>query len=70
VAKLAPRPSLEAQSTFIKNRLLAVPVALADRAADAALRGGAQAAAWIYDAEIRAMLTALAGAEAVPAKGR
>jgi hypothetical protein len=43
---------------------------LADRAADAALRGGAQAAAWIYDAEIRAMLTALAGAEAVPAKGR
>jgi hypothetical protein len=45
-------------------------VAAADRAADAALRGGAQAITRIYDAEIRAVLTALAGTRAVPAKGR
>src|SRR4051794_26611075 len=60
------KAALSAQDVVVKDRLLAVPMAAADRALEAA-PGGAQAIAGVYDRAIRDALSALAATKAVPA---
>ena len=52
----------------MKDRLLSVPAAVADRAVEAAAGDGAQGVARVYDAAIRAALEALAATRVVSAK--
>jgi phage terminase Nu1 subunit (DNA packaging protein) len=56
---------LEAQDVAIKDRLLAVPTAAADRALDASRARGARGIAKVYDEAIRAALRSLASAKVV-----
>ena len=58
--------ALAAQDTVVKDRLLSVPMAAADRAAEAAAKDGPQGVARVYTAAIRAALEALASMEVVP----
>src|SRR4051812_40806111 len=60
------RGALAAQDVVVKDRLLSVPMAVADRAVEAAAEG-ARGVARVHDAAVRAALEALAGAEAAGA---
>jgi hypothetical protein len=61
------RAALAVVDGVVKDRLLAVPLAAAERAAEAAAKDGAQGVARVYDEAIRAALTALASMQVVPA---
>src|SRR4051812_1019180 len=61
------RGALAAQDVVVKDRLLSVPMAVADRAVEAAAAEGARGVARVHDAAVRAALEALAGAEAAGA---
>jgi terminase small subunit / prophage DNA-packing protein len=61
------RAALAATTVVVKDRLLSVPMAAADRALEAA-PGGAKAIAEVYDRAIRAALEALAAEKVVPAR--